>query len=134
MDTAARSQCRPMHHGSACGAAGAAPPRVPLPRCLRRQLGTATSHPAPRAIPGPAALATQAQQRSRHTLAVSAAAEASEAAAAEEDPCTAFDWHLGLVLAGCAFEAYNEIEVEADAPSCLKMASMGGTEITFVDR
>lgn len=33
--------------------------------------------------------------------------------------------------AGCAFEAYNDIE--AGAPS-LKMTSMGGTEITYVDK
>ena len=46
----------------------------------------------------------------------------------------AFTAALGLALAGCAFEAYNEIEVDADAPSCIKMASMGGTEITFVDK
>jgi hypothetical protein len=57
-----------------------------------------------------------------------------EAAGAEveatDDPATAFDWQLGLALAGCAFEAYND--VDGEAPS-LKMTSMGGTEITFVD-
>ena len=136
METAARSQCRPLQHGPACGGAGAAPPRVPQPRrCRQRQPGAATSHPVLRRTPGPPTFAAQNQHRSRRTLAAAAAAESSEAAAAAaEDPSTAFDWRLGLALAGCAFEAYNEIEVEADTPSCLKMTSMGGTQITFVDK
>lgn len=45
---------------------------------------------------------------------------------------TAFDWQLALALAGCAFEAYNELEAEEGSP-CLKMRSLGGTETTFVD-
>lgn len=61
-----------------------------------------------------------------------AAAEAGHEAAAE-DPSTAFDWRLGLALAGCAFEAYNDIE-SADGSASMKMTSLGGTEITFVDK
>ncbi|EFN50817.1 hypothetical protein CHLNCDRAFT_141758 [Chlorella variabilis] len=70
---------------------------------------------------------------SRRGVAATAAAEGAAAApaTADDDPSTAFDWSLGLALAGCAFEAYNDIE--AGAPS-LKMTSMGGTEITYVDK
>jgi hypothetical protein len=133
METAARSQRLQLQRGSARGGAGAAAPRVPQPRCRQRRQGSATTHPAlcPTQCPRTSA-AARSRRRGRHTLAAAAAAEASEAA--QEDPSTAFDWRLGLALAGCAFEAYNEIEVDADAPSCIKMASMGGTEITFVDK
>ncbi|KAL4857581.1 Phospholipase A(1) DAD1 [Chlorella vulgaris] len=48
-----------------------------------------------------------------------------------DDPSTAFDWQLCLVLAGCAFEAYNDIEKEA--PATIKMTSMGGVQTSFVD-
>jgi hypothetical protein len=133
METAARSQRLPLARGAACGEAGPAAPRVPQPRCRQLRLGPPTTPPALRPTQRPPALAAaRSQHRGCHTRAAAAAAEDSEAA--EEDPSTAFDWRLGLALAGCAFEAYNEIEVDADAPGCLKMASMGGTEITFVDK
>lgn len=57
---------------------------------------------------------------------------AAAVAGTEGSGDTAFDWQLALALAGCAFEAYNELEAEEGSP-CLKMRSLGGTETTFVD-
>lgn len=70
--------------------------------------------------------------QTRHVEAAAAASPAANACA-DGGPAdsTAFDWELSLALAGCAFEAYNEVEPEGGS---LKMTSMGGTEITFVDR
>lgn len=74
-------------------------------------------------------------QRQQHNRvcrpSAAAAADAAPTASADEDPSTAFDWQLGLALAGCSFEAYNALEVEEGSP-CLKMTSGGGTEVTFV--
>ncbi|KAL4420729.1 hypothetical protein ABPG75_010385 [Micractinium tetrahymenae] len=61
------------------------------------------------------------------------AAAAAEHDTAADDPSTAFDWRLGLALAGCAFEAYNDIESGEGSPS-MRMTSLGGTEIAFVDK
>lgn len=78
-------------------------------------------------------LEQQGQVRRPAVAAASAAAsDAAPTASADEDPSTAFDWELGLALAGCAFEAYNALEVEEGSP-CLKMTSGGGTDVTFVN-
>ena len=77
-------------------------------------------------------LLLQRQQHDRVCRpAAAAAADATPTASADEDPSTAFDWQLGLALAGCSIEAYNALEVEEGSP-CLKMTSGGGTEVTFV--
>ena len=72
----------------------------------------------------------QGSQPQRAAVAPLAAGASDDAGA---DPAGAvggdFDWQLGLALAGCAFEAYNDVE----APS-LQMTSMGGTQVTFVDQ
>lgn len=117
-----------------CSGAGLAPARrrtLPLPAAQRRHpdntgVGRAAAsrslHPQRR----------QVQAARRPTAAASAAAaDAAAAASADEDPSTAFDWQLGLALAGCAFEAYNAVEPEEGSPF-LKMTSGGGTEVTFV--
>ena len=123
--------------GQCPGSALPAAPLLTLPPLRRRQLrraGAAAASPA-------AALFPNLLPRRRHTRAhgpVAAAAEADAAPApadapADDDPSTAFDWQLGLALAGCAFEAYNELEAEAGSP-CLKMTSGGGTRVSFVSQ
>lgn len=89
------------------------------------------------------ALSSPAAPRRRAAATRASAADSTAATAAGEDPATAFDWELGLALAGCAFEAYNELEgaeeageggPAAAAAGGLKMTSNGGTEVTFVDK
>lgn len=40
------------------------------------------------------------------------------------------DWRLGLALAGCSFEAYNDLEETKGPP--LKQVSLNGTEVTYL--
>ena len=70
-----------------------------------------------------------ARRRQRLECATSVAPAAGDAAAPVDDPDNDFDWGLALALAGCAFEAYNEL-TDADG---LKHVSATGTLITFVD-
>ncbi|KAI7836015.1 hypothetical protein COHA_010099 [Chlorella ohadii] len=117
-----------------CSGAGLALARrrtLPLPPAQRRHPGnTGTGSAAASRSLRP--LQRQVQAASRPTaVASAAAADAAAAVSADEDPSTAFDWQLGLALAGCAFEAYNAVEPEEGSPF-LKMTSGGGTEVTFV--
>ena len=57
-------------------------------------------------------------------------AAAGQAAAAAHSTSSDFDWRLGLVLAGCAFEAYNRLD---DSEKSLKAVSPVGTELTFTN-
>lgn len=130
---AASQKLGPATLGQCTGSAQPAAPRRTLPPPRHRQprrAGAATTSTA--AAPQPSLLRWQ---RTRLYRTVAAAAEADTAApavpAADDDPSTAFDWQLGLALAGCAFEAYNELEAEAGSP-CLKMTSGGGTQTSFV--
>lgn len=49
------------------------------------------------------------------------------------EPLEDFSWGTCLILAGCAFEAYNGLQHGEDDQIPLKSVSLGGTEVTFVD-
>eukprot|EP00887_Chlorella_sp_A99_P004348 scaffold15.g4348.t1 len=60
------------------------------------------------------------------------AAQAGTAAAGAASSTTdenAFDWKLGLALAGCAFESYNGVEGDS-----LRQVSPDGTVVAYVDK
>lgn len=117
------------------------PPHVPLGQ-LASARSSASQCPWRACQPG----LSSGQQRvaSRQAAASDASTAAAADADAEDDPATAFDWGVALALAGCAFEAYNEVEEEGQegaadgavdgAPASLKMRALGGTATTFVDR
>lgn len=96
--------------------------------------------------------ACRRQLAARPAAAADAGASTSAGAAVDsvDDPATAFDWGIALALAGASFEAYNSLEdaqgeqqegqkaAAGDSGSggsaSLKMRSMGGVEVSFLDR
>ena len=51
------------------------------------------------------------------------------------DPSCEFDWMLGVSLAGCAFEAYNGLDLEGSTGAAppIHQDTVSGTRITYVD-
>jgi hypothetical protein len=66
--------------------------------------------------------------RTRQHVMHAAFQEAGKGANLQNKP---FDWRVALVLAGCAFEAYNGLD-ESEA-QCIRQRSVGGTEVAFAD-